>query len=88
MAITQQVQMRIMPAPSVDEAQRRMMQFIPLIFFASFYSMPSGLVLYYTCNNLFTILQQWLTRRQKDNDPADATTPAAAASDRPKAKRR
>ncbi len=87
MSATTMLQMRIMPSPTTDSSQRMMMQVMPLMMLGFFYTMPSGMILYWTCNNLFTILQQWLNKRQKDNDPADAT-PAAAVSDRPKAKRR
>jgi YidC/Oxa1 family membrane protein insertase len=71
----------------MDNSQRMIMQFMPLMMLSFFYTMPSGMILYWTSNNLFTILQQWLNKRQKDNDPADAR-PVVIAGDRPKAKRR
>jgi len=72
MAVSQLIQMRLMPAPNMDETQRRIMQFMPLMMMGIFYTLPSGLVLYYTCSNILTSLQQVLTRRQPDNDPADS----------------
>ena len=51
-------------APQVgDPAQRRMFMFMPFIFGFMFMSFPSGLVLYWLVNNLFTIGQQVLTER-------------------------
>jgi YidC/Oxa1 family membrane protein insertase len=60
------LQMKLTPSPSADNTQKMMMQFMPLLFLAGFYNMPSGMILYWTCNNLFTILQQYLTNRRKD----------------------
>ena len=76
MGATMMLQMRLAPSPSADPMQRRIFQFMPLIFLVFCYAFPSGLVLYWTVQNLFTILQQWLTNRSKD-DPV----PAAAAVD-------
>jgi YidC/Oxa1 family membrane protein insertase len=88
MAATTMLQMRIMPSPTTDTSQRTMMQLMPLMMLSFFYTMPSGMILYWTCNNLFTIVQQWLNKRQKDFDPADAKPAPVTAFDRPKAKRR
>jgi YidC/Oxa1 family membrane protein insertase len=82
MGVTMFFQMRMMPTPSVDKMQQRIFQFMPAIFLIFCYNFASGLVLYWTVQNLFTILQQWLTK-QKD-DPAPAA--AAAAERRPSAK--
>jgi len=51
-------------APQVgDPAQRRMFMLMPFIFGFMFMSFPSGLVLYWLVNNIFTIGQQILTER-------------------------
>jgi YidC/Oxa1 family membrane protein insertase len=46
-----------------DPAQRRMFMLMPFIFGFMFMSFPSGLVLYWLVNNIFTIGQQVLTER-------------------------
>jgi len=46
----------------------KMMAFMPLIFAFIFYGMPSGLVLYWLCNNILAIGHQYLIRRQKDTE--------------------
>jgi YidC/Oxa1 family membrane protein insertase len=46
-----------------DPAQRRMFMFMPFIFGFMFMSFPSGLVLYWLVNNIFTIGQQVLTEK-------------------------
>lgn len=63
------VQMRMTPTPTTDNFQKKIFQFMPLIFLAFCYSFPSGLVLYWTCQNLISVLQQFLTNRAKDEEP-------------------
>ena len=61
------IQVGMMPTPSVDNAQVKMMKFMPYIFFPYLYTFASGLVLYWTVNNVFTIGQQWMINRKKDD---------------------
>lgn len=79
MAITMVFQMRMTPTPTTDNLQRQMFQFMPIIFLLFCYRFPAGLVLYWTCQNLLTILQQWLTNRAKD-DEVEIIPPASAES--------
>ncbi|MDR1458024.1 MAG: membrane protein insertase YidC [Puniceicoccales bacterium] len=58
MALTTYMQMKMMPSPSIDNVQKKMFQFMPIIFMFFCYNLPSGLVLYWTVQNLFTMLQQ------------------------------
>ena len=44
-----------------DPTQQRIMMFMPLMFAAMSFSFPSGLVLYWLCSTLFTIVQQYFT---------------------------
>jgi YidC/Oxa1 family membrane protein insertase len=62
MGITMVVQQRMTPA-TADPMQQRMMMFMPIIFTAMLAWAPSGLVLYWTASNLWTIGQQALTNR-------------------------
>jgi len=42
----------------------------PYIFTVFFLFFPSGLVLYWVCNNTLSFLQQWyITRQLEKNDP-------------------
>ncbi|WOO41999.1 membrane protein insertase YidC [Rubellicoccus peritrichatus] len=63
------VQMRMTPTPTTDNFQRKVFQFMPVIFLAFCYTFPSGLVLYWTCQNLISVLQQFITNRSKDEEP-------------------
>ena len=72
MVITQFIQQKMTPNPSMDPNQARMMQFMPLMFGFFFYSMSSGLVLYWLTSNLIGILQQWLINRMMPTPPPPA----------------
>ncbi len=68
---TMVIQMRLTPQPTVDNAQATMMKFMPLIFMIFCYTFSCALSLYSTVNGLFTIGQQLLINRMKDDgDPA------------------
>lgn len=51
-------QQKVTPQASTSPEQAKMMQFMPLIMGFFFYSLPSGLVLYWTLSNLLTIAHQ------------------------------
>ena len=69
------IQMRLTPTPNADPAQAKMMQFMPLIFLFIYYSMPAALSLYSTANAIFTIVQQLIINKMKDDgDPTNVTT--------------
>ena len=62
MGATQILQQKLTPQ-SGDQMQRRIMQFFPWMFTIFALSFPSGLVLYWTVNNLLTIVQTSIIRR-------------------------
>ena len=90
MGATQLWQTRLTPpSPGVDPVQQKMMQYMPLIFLFILYNFSSGLTLYWTVQNLLTIVQMKVT---KANDPAAAAqknqTPVRPAAPAPKKKNR
>ncbi len=64
MAVTMLWQMQLTPK-SGDPVQQRMFMFMPLIFIVFFYNFASALSLYWTVQNIFTIVQLTITNRQK-----------------------
>jgi len=70
MGATMLFQMRLTPQPTVDNAQAKMMKFMPVIFTLFCYSFSCALALYSTVNGLFTIGQQLVINRMKDVEPA------------------
>lgn len=63
MGATMWAQQKLNPAPP-DPMQARIMQLMPVLFTFFLMWFPAGLVLYWTVNNLLSILQQWLITRR------------------------
>lgn len=56
-------QSHLTPAsPGMDPTQQKMMRYMPLIFLLFLYNYSSGLALYWTVNNMLTILQTKMTK--------------------------
>jgi YidC/Oxa1 family membrane protein insertase len=47
----------------VKSEQQKLMAWLPVIFTLLFYNWPSGLVLYWTSNQLFTMAQMFIMRK-------------------------
>jgi YidC/Oxa1 family membrane protein insertase len=62
MIVSMYVQQAMTPT-TADPAQKRIFQFMPLLWGFLFKDMPSGLVLYWLFSNVLTILQQMLINR-------------------------
>lgn len=59
---------KLSPSPGMDPMQKKMMQFMPLVFGVMFAFFPAGLVLYWVTNGALGLLQQWwMTRRHGDD---------------------
>lgn len=63
MGLTQLISQVITPATG-DPNQKRMMYLLPVVFTVILAYAPSGLILYWTTNNIFQILQQLLLNRK------------------------
>ncbi len=64
------------PSPGMDASQAKMMKYMPLIFLVFLYNYSAGLALYWTVNNLLTVLQTKLTKNLKDPAAVVVTGPA------------
>jgi YidC/Oxa1 family membrane protein insertase len=64
MGITQWLQTKLNPAPA-DPVQAKMFSYMPLIFTFMFATFPAGLVIYYTWNNLLSVLQQYVMMKRQ-----------------------
>jgi YidC/Oxa1 family membrane protein insertase len=78
MAATQVWLMQMTPKTG-DPTQRRVMMFTPLIFMFICYNFAAALALYYTAQNLFSILQFYQTRNQPMPALTKVTPPGKAA---------
>ncbi|MFT5836057.1 MAG: YidC/Oxa1 family membrane protein insertase [Sulfurimonas sp.] len=60
-------QQRLTPNNFTDPMQEKVFKYLPVIFTFFFLSFPSGLVLYWFVNNLFSIAQQTIVNQQFKN---------------------
>ena len=76
----------LMSSPTMDQTQRRIMMFMPLIFVVIIINFPAGLIMYWITTNLLMLIQQYLIRRRvgppapiavAEGGPAVATDGAA-----------
>jgi YidC/Oxa1 family membrane protein insertase len=81
MGATMFVSTQLTPMPSADNAQAKMMKFMPIIFTMFCYTFSCALSLYSFINGLFTIGQQLVINRMKDDDPA--LSPAVVPGGKP-----
>ncbi len=62
MAGTMYLQQRMSPEPA-DPMQAQIMRFMPLMFLFMFSSFPAGLLIYWTWNNILSMVQQYYVNR-------------------------
>ncbi|MDA7916367.1 membrane protein insertase YidC [Verrucomicrobia bacterium] len=75
MCVTMLYQMSLTPqAATMDPTQQKIMKFMPLMFILFLYSYSSGLTLYWTVNNILSIIQTKLVKQEDDED--DTSSPA------------
>ncbi len=68
------------PSPGMDPAQQKIMKYMPLMFVFILYNFSAGLALYWTVQNLLSIVQMKLTK----NEPIDTASPAPVGKKRGK----
>ena len=77
------LQMKLTPQGG-DPMQRKMMMFMPLIMLIFFYNFHSGLALYWTVNNILSILQmkysQYAARKEEERENSSAGKGTAKAA--------
>jgi len=61
------LQQRMTPNNFTDPLQEKIMKWLPVIFTFFFITFPSGLVLYWFVNNLFSVAQQFIVNQQFKN---------------------
>ncbi|BCD69716.1 membrane protein insertase YidC [Helicobacter suis] len=60
MGISMYAQQALTPSTITDPTQAKIFKMLPLFFTIFLITFPAGLVLYWTTNNIFSIIQQWL----------------------------
>ena len=71
MGITMWLQQKLNPQPT-DPMQAKIFLFLPVMFTFLLAQFPAGLVIYWTWNNVLSMLQQWVIMRRMGIKPGDA----------------
>ncbi len=66
-AIITVIQMSLTPMPSAEPSQKIMMKVLPVVLLLLFYSFPSGLLLYWTVQSSFGLIQLLYVRATKES---------------------
>lgn len=66
MALTMYLQQKMSPQPA-DPVQAMVMKFMPLMFLFMFSSFPAGLLIYWSWNNILSIIQQFYINKLDKN---------------------
>jgi len=77
MTLLMVVQQHMTPM-SMDPMQKKMMLMMPIVMLFFFYDLPSGLTLYWTVSNVFSIIQ--LRLQQRKNQPLTANSSDAVSN--------
>ncbi len=79
MGVTMIYQMRLTPqSPTMDPVQQKMFKYMPVFFMFILYGYSSGLTLYWTVNNVLSIIQTKLVKNLDDNE-APVVMPSGGA---------
>jgi YidC/Oxa1 family membrane protein insertase len=70
MGASMYLQQKLTPTTLQDETQKKIFQFLPVIFTFFFLWFPAGLTLYWFVNNVFTILQQLYINKRFEKQKA------------------
>jgi len=74
MGFSMWLQQKLNPPPP-DPTQAKLFQLMPVVFTFMLARFPAGLVIYWTCNNLLSVAQQWvILRRTRLSRPGLART--------------
>ena len=83
------LQARMTPvSPTADPTQQKIMKFLPLIFIVFLYNFSAGLTLYWTVQNMLSILQTKLTKNIVVEAPLKSANSALAKAVKPKPKKK
>lgn len=68
------------PSPGVDPAQQKIMKYMPLMFMVFLYNFSAGLTVYWTVQNLLSILQMKLTKADPAGSSKNSGKPVVKAA--------
>ena len=75
------LQQKMTPSAGADPMQQKMMMFMPVIMLVMLYNLPSGLTLYWTVSQIFSILQmkysQYTAKREEEKEAGSSASKPA-----------
>lgn len=75
------LQQKMTPSTGADPMQQKMMMFMPIVMLVMLYNLPSGLTLYWTVSQIFSILQmkytQYTAKREEEKEAKNSTSDPA-----------
>ena len=80
MGVTMWMQQKLSPQTGADPMQQKIFAMLPIVFTFILAGFAVGLVVYWTWNNILTIIQQWLimNKLQKEKDqPSSSSQPSS-----------
>ena len=84
MSISMIYQMRLTPqSPTMDQTQQKIFKYMPIMFMFILYGYSSGLTLYWTVNNILSIIQTKLVKSEDDKKDAAGGVIDVSASTEP-----
>ena len=87
MGVTMILQARMTPmSPTADATQQKIMKYMPLMFIVILYNFSAGLTLYWTVQNMLSILQTKLTKNIVVEAPVKSANSPLAKPAKPKSK--
>jgi len=87
MGVTMLLQARMTPvSPTADATQQKIMKYMPLIFIVVLYNFSAGLTLYWTVQNMLSIVQTKLTKNIVVEAPVKSANTALTKPAKPKPK--
>jgi len=70
MGVSMYIHQKLTPTNFQDPMQEKIFKFLPVIFTIMMATFPAGLVLYWTVNNILSILQQWIINKIMESKKA------------------
>ena len=68
MGVSMLASQKLSPTPSADPVQEKVMMVLPIVFTVMFAFFQSGLVLYWTTNQLLSLAQQYVITKRVESE--------------------
>lgn len=87
MGVLMYIQQKITPTNFTDPMQEKIMKMLPIVFTFVFMGFPAGLTLYWSVNNLASVVQQFFINKAFDKQKAEEKVEKVEKKDKKKAEK-